>query len=102
MDDDKRPIRQLSWAEVATGFDDERSFNIVGGAAVGLALFEHVPGWMFEDPNGGSEEVRPWRGNQGFFCERKNVVTDMATVLRLTEAYFLTGDYGEMRRACAP
>jgi hypothetical protein len=98
MDDQEYPIVQLSWKDVDTCFDDEASFNIVGGAASGFALFEFVAGWKFEDPTGGDEDVRLWQSDQGYFCKRRNIIVDIGSVLNLAQIYFETGSYEEMRR----
>jgi hypothetical protein len=87
MDDDEYPVVQLSWKDVDSCFDDEESFNIIGGGASGFALFEHVPGWNFEDPDGGDEDVRLWQSDQGYFCKRRNIIIDIDKVLRLTQVY---------------
>jgi hypothetical protein len=99
MDDSEYPIVQLSWKDVNTCFDDEQSFNIIGGGASGFALFEHIAGWIFEDPNGSEETVRLWQRDQGYFCKRKNIIVDIDAVLKLSQAYFETGNYEEVRRA---
>lgn len=97
MDDNECPIVLLSWKDVASGFDDEESFNLIGGGSSGFALFEQVPGWMFEDPLGGDEDVRLWQSDQGYFCKRKNVLADVNIVLKLARVYFDTGSYEEVR-----
>ena len=101
MDDVEYPIVQLSWKDVDTCFDDEASFNIVGGAASGFALFEYDAGWEFEDLDGADEDVRLWQSDQGYFCKRRNIIVDIDAVLKLTRIYFETGSYDEIRRACS-
>lgn len=100
MDDIAYPVVQLSWEDVASCFDDEESFNVVGGAGSGFALFEFIPGWSFETPAGGDDEVRLWQSDQGYFCKRKNLIADVDDVLKLARVYFDTGSYDEVRRAC--
>jgi len=100
MDDNEYPIVQLSWKENVSCFDDEESFNIIGGAVSGFALFECVPGWHFEDPIGGDDDVRLWRSDQGHFCKRKNVIADVEKVLTLARIYFETGSYQAVQTEC--
>ncbi len=101
MDDKEYPVVQLSWKDVDTCFDDEASFNIIGGAVSGFALFEFLGAWKFDDPNGGDEDIRLWHSDQGYFCKRRNVIVDIPTVLQLTQIYFETGSYEEVQRACS-
>jgi hypothetical protein len=61
MDDDEYPIVQLSWKDVNTCFDDDESFNFIGAGTSGFALFEMMPGWNFENPDGSEEDVRLWQ-----------------------------------------
>jgi hypothetical protein len=100
MDDNEYPIVQLSWKDVGTCFDDEESFNVIGGAVAGYALFEFIPGWNFEDPIGSDEDVRLWQSDQGYFCKRKNIIADVEKVLELTCIYFETGSYEAVQREC--
>lgn len=97
MDDNEYPILQLSWEDVDTCFDDEASFNIIGGGASGFALFE-MNGWQFDDPDGSDEDVRLWQSDQGYFCKRRNIIAEVDVVLKLTHVYFETGSYDEVRR----
>jgi hypothetical protein len=99
MDDNEFPIVQLSWKAVESGFDDEESFNIIGGRVPGFALFECVPGWEFDDPAGGDEDVRLWRSDQGHFCKRRNIVASVEDVLTLARIYFETGSYVAVQQA---
>jgi hypothetical protein len=46
MDDNEYPIVQLSWKDIDSCFDDEASFNVIGGPVSGFALFEVMPGWI--------------------------------------------------------
>lgn len=101
MDDAEFPIVQLSWNDVDSCFDDEASFNIIGGPPTGFALFEFFPGWKFDDPGGGDEDVRLWQSDQGYFCKRRNIIVDIALVLKLSKVYFETGSYDEVRHACS-
>jgi hypothetical protein len=97
MDDNQYPAILLSWDEVDTCFDDESSLNIFGGIARGFALNE-MNGWRLEDPNGSDEEVRLWQSDQGYFCQRKNIINEIDVVLNLAKVYFETGSYDEVRR----
>jgi hypothetical protein len=101
MDDNEFPIVQLSWKDVGSCFDDEESFNIIGGGASGFALFEMIPGWNFENPDGGDEDVRLWQSDQGYFCKRRNIIVDIDEVLKLARVYFETGSYHAVQRACS-
>ena len=101
MDDAEFPIVQLSWNDVDSCFDDETSFNIVGGSATGFALFEFIPGWKFDSPEGGDEDVRLWQSDQGYFCKRRNIIVDIGLVLKLSKVYFETGSYDQVRHACS-
>lgn len=98
MDDNEYPIVQLSWEDVESCFDDESSFNIIGGGNAGFAIFE-MNGWRFEEPNGGDEDVRLWQSDQGYFCKRRNVMADIDVVLKLARVYFVTGSYDQVRSA---
>jgi hypothetical protein len=98
MDDNEYPIVQLSWKDVESGFDDEESFNIIGRRGPGFALFECDPGWEFDDPTGGEEEVRLWRSDQGHFCQKRNIVADVKDVLTLVRVYFETGSYDAVQQ----
>ncbi|MFK2873488.1 casein kinase II subunit beta family protein [Dyella lipolytica] len=98
MDDNEYPVVQLSWEDVDTCFEDEASFNIVGGTASGFALSE-MNGWRLDDPNGSDEGVRLWQSDQGYFCKRRNIIAEIDVVLKLTKIYFETGSYDEVRRA---
>jgi hypothetical protein len=93
MDDNEYPIVQLSWKVVESCFEDGESFNIIGGAVPGFALFENEGGWNFEDPAGSDDDVRLWQSDQGYFCKRKNVIADVEKVLALARIYFETGSY---------
>jgi hypothetical protein len=101
MDDNEHPIVQLSWKDVDTYFDDEESFNIIGGGASGFALLETMGRWKFDNPTGGDEDVRLWQTDQGYLCKRRNIIDDIDAVLRLTKIYFEIGSYHEVRRACS-
>jgi hypothetical protein len=101
MDDDEYPIVQLSWKNVDSCFSDEESFNVIGGGASGFALFEMIPGWKFDNPDGSDEDVRLWQSDQGYFCKRRNIIVDIDEILKLTRVYFETGSYDAVRRACS-
>ena len=98
MDDDEYPIVQLSCKEVGSCFDDEQAFNIIGGGASGFALFEFLKRWEFDDPASGDEGVRLWQSDQGYFCRRRNILTDIDTVLIFAKTYFETGSYEAVQR----
>jgi hypothetical protein len=99
MDDDEYPIVQLSWKDVESCFDDDESFNIIGGRAVGFALFEFFKGWEFDDPTGGDEDVRLWQSDQGYFCQRRNIIANVEDALTLARVYFETGSYNAVQQA---
>jgi len=98
MDDNEFPIVQLSWKDVESGFDDEESFNIIGGRLTGFALFQFFKGWEFDDPAGGDEDVRLWQSDQGYFCQRRNIVANVDDVLTLARVYFQTGSYDAVQQ----
>ena len=100
MDDNERPIVQLSWKNVESCFDDEESFNVIGGTVSGFAVFECIKGWSFEDPLGDDEDVRLWQSDQGYFCKRKNIIADVDKVLELARVYFETGSYDGVQSVC--
>ena len=100
MDDDTNPIVQLSHKDIESCFSDDSSFNIIGGISSGFALFEFIPGWRFEDPSGSHDDVRLWQSDQGYFCKRRNIVSDIDAVLRLARVYFDTGSYELVQSAC--
>ena len=100
MDDDEYPIVQLSYKDVESCFSDDSSFNIVGGAIAGFAMFEMIAGWQYEDPRGGDEDVRLWKRDQGYFCQRKNILADLDGVLRIAKVYFDTGSYEAVQTEC--
>ena len=96
MDDRCHPIVTLSCVvsgALTDAFEDEESFNVVGGDGR-WALFETMGAfWRFEDPDGSTEEDRLWESDQGYFCERRNIVTDIRAVLAMARAYYETGSY---------
>jgi len=72
-------------------------FMIVGGAGR-WAL--RTADWEYVDPAGGEEEVRLWESDQGYFCQAKNVLTNIEEVLRITRVFYETGsveNWGERR-----
>jgi hypothetical protein len=89
MDNYCFPIVQLNKTEDE---NDQGIFNICGGDGR-WALFHVMGDWQYEDPAGGEEEVRLWESDQGYYCRRKNVLTDIGKVLRITKAFFETGSY---------
>ena len=67
-------------------------FNVCGGAGR-WALFHIMGDWQYVDPNKGDGEVRLWESDQGYFCQEKNILTDVEKVLRVTKAFYDTGSY---------
>lgn len=49
----------------------------------------------FEDPYGSREESISWESDQGYFCERSNIVTDIRSVLAMARAFWEVGSYDE-------
>lgn len=68
---------------MATCVDAEGALDVLGGAGVGHCVFENMGTWMSEDPRGGRERVLPWQSEQGYECERRNLLGGVADVLRL-------------------
>lgn len=89
MDNYCFPIVQLNCTEFE---DDEEIFNVIGGDGR-YALFHMMGEWQYEAPNGGDGEVRLWDSDQGYFCQERNVITDIDKVLRITKAFYDTGSY---------
>ncbi|AGZ39043.1 hypothetical protein AFR_03770 [Actinoplanes friuliensis DSM 7358] len=89
MDDFCYPIVQLN---CTADEEDETIFNVIGGDG-SYALFHQMGEWEYTDPNGSDEEVRLWQSDQGYFCKRRNVLTDLDEVLRLTRIFYETGSY---------
>jgi hypothetical protein len=52
--------------------------------------------WQYENAGGGEGEVRLWESDQGYDCREKNVLTDVAKVLRITKAFYETGSYDKL------
>lgn len=92
MDNYCFPIVQLNCTEHE---DDEGIFNVIGGNGR-WALFHMMGEWQYEDPSGGSGEVRLWDRDQGYFCQDRNVITDVEKVLRVTKAFYNTGSYDHL------
>ena len=53
--------------------------------------------WQYEDSSGSDEEVRLWDSDQGYFCQKKNILTDVRKVLRIVRAFYDTGTYERLR-----
>jgi hypothetical protein len=66
--------------------------------AIGFALFEFFKRWEFDDPTGGDEDVRLWQSDQGYFCQKRNIVADVNDVLTLARVYFETGSYAALQQ----
>ncbi len=94
MDNYCFPIVQLNTTE---NEEDEDIFNVCGGAGR-WALFHMLGDWQYEDPAGGDGAVRLWDSDQGYYCEEKNVLTDVEKVLRITKAFYDTGSYVSLDR----
>jgi hypothetical protein len=92
MDNFCFPIVQLNCTEYD---DDEGIFNVIGGNGR-FALFQMVAGWQYEDPAGSDKDVRLWASDQGYFCQERNVLTDIEKVLRITKAFYQTGSYDQL------
>src|SRR5688500_6234738 len=108
---DAESIRDPSWADVEAAIrrmdnycfpsvelkttDDEdlpTDFYVVGGA--GRWAIHNIMGhWQYQDPAGSDEEVELIDSDQGFYCQGKNVLTDVEKVLRIVRAYYDTGSY---------
>lgn len=98
MDNYYFPIVQLSCCDLKdgeTGFDDEESFNIIGGTDK-LALFHYMSEWQYERDSGGDEEIRLWDSDQGYFCQEKNVIYDVNIALNIISTFFQNGDYNSL------
>ncbi|PXA90212.1 hypothetical protein DMC25_08320 [Caulobacter sp. D4A] len=93
LDDQEFPIVQLDANAADSCVDIEGAFNVFGGRGSGYAVFENMGVWRFLWPEGSDEEVRLWQSDQGYFCERRALLTDLGDVLELAEAYFNTGSY---------
>jgi hypothetical protein len=89
MDNYCFPIVQLNTTD---NVEDENIFNVCGGDGR-WSLFHTMGNWQYEDAGGSEEEVRLWDSDQGYYCCQKNLLTDVAKVLRITKAFFETGSY---------
>jgi hypothetical protein len=89
MDDYCFPIVELSPID---DDEDEGGFAIFGGAGR-WALTDKYGEWEYVDPEGSDKETQLWSSDQGYFCQEKNVLTDIEKVLRITKAYYDTGSY---------
>jgi hypothetical protein len=52
--------------------------------------------WQYEEPGGSKEEVRLWDSDQGYYCRKKNILTDVAKVLRIVKSFCETGSYDHL------
>jgi hypothetical protein len=89
MDNYCFPIVHLNTTEVPWHDD---IFNVIGGAGR-WAIFHMMGEWQYEDPGGSDEEVRLWDSDQGYYCNAKNILTDVEKVLRIARAYYDSGSY---------
>jgi hypothetical protein len=90
MDDYCFPIVHLNTTDVDWG---EAVFNIIGGDGR-WALFHMMGEWQYCDPSSDDvEEVRLWSSDQGYYCEARNILTDVEKVLRIARAYYDSGSY---------
>jgi hypothetical protein len=92
MDNYCYPIVQLNTTD---NDENENIFNICGGGGR-WALFHMMGAWQYQEPGGGEEEVRLWESDQGYYCREKNILTDIAKVLRLVKAFYETGSYDDL------
>jgi hypothetical protein len=92
MDNYCFPIVQLNCSEYE---DDEGIFNVIGGHSR-WALFHMMGEWQYADPSGGEADVRLWDSDQGYFCQERNVLTDIEKVLRITKAFYESGSYDHL------
>jgi len=93
MDNYCFPIVQLNTTD-----DDENEalFNVVGGAGR-WALFHMMGEWQYEDAAClDDEEVRLWESDQGYYCQKKNILTDIEKLLRIVQKYYHTGSYEQL------
>jgi hypothetical protein len=92
MDNYCYPIVQLNTTDDE---EDENIFNICGGAGR-WALFHMMGEWQYEEPGGSEEDVRLWDSDQGYHCRRKNILADIAKVLRVVKSFYETGSYDDL------
>lgn len=92
MDNYCYPIVQLNTTDNEY---DESIFNICGGSGR-WALFHIMGMWQYEQPGGSEEEVRLWDSDQGYYCREKNLLTDIAKVLRIAKFFYETGSYVDL------
>ncbi len=98
MDNYCYPIVLLSCIQLSEDescFDDEDSFNIIGGNGK-LALFHFMAEWQYENSYGGEEEVRLWDSDQGYFCQEKNIIYDIELALRIVKEFYETCSYNKL------
>lgn len=69
--------------------------NIIGGGGR-IALFQFMADWQYEDPNGSTEPTRLWESDQGYFCQERNIITDIEKVLRIVRGYYESGSYSHL------
>lgn len=75
---------------------NESVFGVVGGAGR-WALRQMNGYWEYEDPTSDDEEeVALWESDQGYFCQGRNILTDVEKVVRIVKAYYDTGSYAAL------
>ncbi|MDG4832976.1 hypothetical protein O7627_27260 [Solwaraspora sp. WMMD1047] len=92
MDDYCYPVVQLNRTEHD---DDDAIFNVIGGLG-SYALFHQTGEWQYVDPDGSPDEVRLWQSGQGYFCAKRNIVTDIDKALRIVRVFYETGSYDDL------
>jgi myo-inositol catabolism protein IolC len=98
MDDYCRPVVALSLRPVEGSeevFEDDDAFNVVGGCGR-YALSTMNGDWQYSDPNGKDEEVKLWSSDLGYYCQQRNVLTDLSKALRIVRRFYETGSYADL------
>lgn len=96
MDNNCFPLVQLNPTD---NDEHDEIFNICGGEGR-WAMFQLMGDWQYEEAGGGEGEVRLWESDQGYYCRRKNVLTDIEKVLRITKTFFDTASYTALNPVC--
>src|SRR4051812_5586680 len=92
MDNFCFPIVEL---KLTADEDSPTDFDVVGGAGR-WALHNIMGRWKYTDLAGSNDEVRLWDSDQGYYCQERNVLTDVEKLLRIVRAYYETGSYEEL------